>query len=46
MDAMVTLLLDTTQLEVVLSPTERAVSFRKNNIVVPREHIELSLIHI
>ncbi len=36
---MVTLLLDSTQLEVVLSPTERAMSFRKNNIVVPREHI-------
>jgi hypothetical protein len=40
MDAMVTLLLDSTQLEVVLSPTERAMSFRKSNIVVPREHIE------
>jgi len=37
---MVTLLLDSTQLEVVLSPTERAMSFRKSNIVVPREHIE------
>ncbi|WP_235560637.1 hypothetical protein [Microbacterium sp. Leaf179] len=37
---MVTLLLDSTQLEVVLSPTERAMSFRKTNIVVPREHIE------
>ncbi|WP_295781458.1 hypothetical protein [uncultured Microbacterium sp.] len=37
---MVTLLLDSTQLEVVLSPTERALSFRKSNIVVPREHIE------
>lgn len=36
---MVTLLLDSTQLEVVLSPTERAMSFRKTNIVVPREHI-------
>lgn len=36
---MVTLLLDSTQLEVVLSPTERAMSFRKSNIVVPREHI-------
>ncbi|MFJ4036583.1 hypothetical protein ACIPVB_00740 [Microbacterium sp. NPDC090007] len=40
MEAMVTLLLDSTQLEVVLSPTERALSFRKSNIVVPREHIE------
>ena len=40
MEAMVTLLLDSTQLEVVLSPTERALSFRKNNIVVPREHID------
>ncbi|MCJ1708314.1 hypothetical protein [Microbacterium sp. VKM Ac-2923] len=40
MDAMVTLLLDSTQLEVVLSPTERAMSFRRSNIVVPREHIE------
>ncbi|MBB3157844.1 hypothetical protein FHS07_001528 [Microbacterium proteolyticum] len=37
---MVTLLLDSTQLEVVLSSTERAMSFRKSNIVVPREHIE------
>lgn len=37
---MVTLLLDSTQLEVVLSPTERALSFRKSNIVVPREHID------
>jgi hypothetical protein len=40
MDAMVTLLLDSTQLEVVLSPTERAMSFRRSNIVLPREHIE------
>lgn len=37
---MVTLLLDSTQLEVVLSPTERAFSFRKRNIVVPRAHID------
>ncbi|WP_285138434.1 hypothetical protein [Microbacterium sp. lyk4-40-TSB-66] len=37
---MVTLLLDSTQLEVVLSATERAMSFRRSNIVVPREHIE------
>lgn len=37
---MVTLLLDSTQLEVVLSPTERAMSFRRSNVVVPREHIE------
>jgi len=37
---MVTLLLDSTQLEVVLSVTERALSFRKRNIVVPRESIE------
>ncbi|MDQ1124263.1 hypothetical protein [Microbacterium trichothecenolyticum] len=37
---MVTLLLDSTQLEVVLSPTERAMSFHKTNIVVPREHID------
>jgi hypothetical protein len=40
MDAMVTLLLDSTQLEVVLSPTERALSFRKRNIVVPRTTID------
>ncbi|WP_243393007.1 hypothetical protein [Microbacterium testaceum] len=40
MEDMVTLLLDSTQLEVVLSPTERALSFRKSNIVVPREHID------
>jgi len=37
---MVTLLLDSTQLEVVLSPTEHAMSFRKKNIVVPRDQIE------
>lgn len=36
---MVTLLLDSTQLEVVLSPVERAVSFRRRNVVVPREQI-------
>ena len=38
-DAMVTLLLDSTQLEVVLSPTERALAFRKNNIVLPPDPI-------
>lgn len=37
---MVTLLLDSTQLEVVLSPTERAMSFRQRNIVVPRDTID------
>ena len=37
---MVTLLLDQAQLEVVLSPTERALSFRKRNIVVPRTTID------
>lgn len=36
---MVTLLLDSTQLEVVLSPVERAVSFHRGNVVVPREQI-------
>jgi hypothetical protein len=36
---MVTLLLDSTQLEVVLSPVERALSFRRRNLVVPREQI-------
>ncbi len=37
---MVTLLLDSAQLEVVLSPTERAMSFRKRNIAIPRSTIE------
>ncbi len=36
---MVTLLLDSTQLEVVLSTVERALSFRRRNIVVPREQM-------
>jgi hypothetical protein len=36
---MVTLLLDQTQLEVVLSMTERALSFRKGNVVVDRSTI-------
>jgi hypothetical protein len=36
---MVTLLLDQTQLEVVLSVTERALSFRKGNVVVERSTI-------
>lgn len=36
---MVSLLLDSTQLEVVLGPVERALSFRRRNVVVPRETI-------
>jgi len=36
---MVSLLLDSTQLEVVLGPVERALSFRHRNIVLPRETI-------
>lgn len=36
---MVTLLLDSTQLEVVLSGAERAMSFRKGNIVIERSTI-------
>ena len=36
---MVTLLLDSTQLEVVLSGTERAMSFRKANVVIERSTI-------
>ncbi|GAA5209667.1 hypothetical protein [Microbacterium kyungheense] len=36
---MVTLLLDSTQLEVVLSVSERALSFRKGNVVVDRSTI-------
>jgi len=36
---MVSLLLDSTQLEVVLSPTERAMGFRRTNVKVPRENI-------
>lgn len=36
---MVTLLLDSTQLEVVLSPVERALSFRRKNVRVPRSTI-------
>ncbi|MBP2421366.1 hypothetical protein [Microbacterium imperiale] len=36
---MVTLLLDSAQLEVVLSATERAAAFRKRNVQVAREHI-------
>lgn len=38
-ETMVTLLLDSAQLEVVLSATERAAAFRKRNVVVAREHI-------
>ena len=36
---MVTLLLDSTQLEVVLSGAERAMSFRKGNVVIERSTI-------
>jgi hypothetical protein len=36
---MVTLLLDSTQLEVVLSVSERALSFRKGNVVIDRSTI-------
>ena len=36
---MVTLLLDSERLEVVLSPLERAVGFRRGNIQVAREQI-------
>lgn len=36
---MVTLLLDRTRLEVVLSPVERAVSFRRENLHIARETI-------
>lgn len=36
---MVTLLLDSTQLEVVLSLSERALSFRKGNVVLERSTI-------
>jgi hypothetical protein len=36
---MVTLLLDSTQLEVVLSGAERAMAFRKGNVVVERSVI-------
>lgn len=36
---MVTLLLDSTQLEVVLSGTERALSFRRSNIRIDRSSI-------
>lgn len=36
---MVTLLLDSTRLEVVLSGAERALAFRKGNVIVEREHI-------
>lgn len=36
---MVTLLLDSTQLEVVLSASERALSFRKGNVVIERSTI-------
>ncbi|GLJ80657.1 hypothetical protein GCM10017586_23400 [Microbacterium imperiale] len=38
-EVMVTLLLDSAQLEVVLSATERAAAFRKRNVQVAREHI-------
>lgn len=36
---MVTLLLDSAQLEVVLSATERAAAFRQRNVLVSRENI-------
>jgi hypothetical protein len=36
---MVTLLLDSTQLEIVLSGTERAMAFRKGNVAVERSTI-------
>lgn len=36
---MVTLLLDQTQLEVVLSPIERASTFHRGNLRIEREHI-------
>jgi hypothetical protein len=36
---MVTLLLDSTQLEVALSPIEHSLSFRRRNILVPRPSI-------
>lgn len=36
---MVTLLLDSTQLEVVLSPAERLLSFRKSSVRIERAHI-------
>ena len=36
---MVTLLLDSTQLDVVLSLTERALAFRKGDLTVERAHI-------
>ncbi|MDD7961239.1 hypothetical protein [Microbacterium thalli] len=38
-EVMVTLLLDSAQLEVVLSATERAAAFRQRNVQVAREHI-------
>lgn len=37
---MVSLLLDSTQLEVVLGPVEHALSFRRRNVVVPRTTID------
>lgn len=36
---MVTLLLDQTRLEVVLSPIERATTFHRDNLRIAREHI-------
>lgn len=36
---MVTLLLDATRLEVALSATERALSFRRDSVRVDRAHI-------
>ena len=35
-----TLLLDSTQLEVALTASERAMAFRKRNVTVDRSHIE------
>ena len=37
---MVTLLLDSTQLEIVLSGAERAMAFRKGNVVIDRSTID------
>ncbi len=36
---MVTLLLDQTQLEIVLSPVERAMAFHRGNVRIVRDHI-------
>jgi hypothetical protein len=39
LEVMVTLMLDSTQLEIVLSATEHALSLRKQNVIVDRAHI-------